>query len=233
MSDAELKELVATTHRTLGRLAELAERADQRRQEEDERRRQEAARQLQEDERRREESDRRWRKLREEWQEELRASRAEHDRMMRSLNREVARMQQKFGDYSESLAAPALTEVMRDRFHMTEIARRVQGIRNGKAIEFDMLGHANDRVNEVYIAEIKTKLRQDGIDQILEHLRLFPEFFPHHRDKERYGILAAIEAPSDMQRQVLKKGIYLMLVSEDACELHEPEGFQPRDVAAA
>ena len=83
---------------------------------------------------------------------------------MRSLNREVARMQQKFGDYSESLATPALTKVMRDRFHMTEIAQRVQAIRNGKAIEFDMLGHANDRVNEVYLAEIKTKLRQDGID---------------------------------------------------------------------
>ncbi len=233
MNDHDLKDLVATTNRTIARLADLAERADQRRQEEDERRRLEAEHQRQEDERRREESDRRWRELREEWQEELRASRAEHDRMMRSLNREVARMQQKFGDYSESLAAPALTKVMRDRFHMTEIAQRVQALRNGNAIEIDMVGHANDRVNEVYIAEIKTKLRQDGVDQILEHLRVFPEFFPHHRGKELYGILAAIEAPADMQRQVLKKGIYLMLVSEDACELREPEGFQPRDFAAA
>ena len=37
---------------------------------------------------------------------------------------------------------------------------------------------SNDTVNRAYVAEIKTTLRQDGIEQLLE---LFPKFFPAHR----------------------------------------------------
>ncbi len=115
---------------------------------------------------------------------------------------------------------------------MTEIATRARAWLDGNELEFDMLGHANDRLNEAYVAEIKSTLRQDGIDQIREHLRLLPQYFPEHRGKDLYGILAAIDAPAQLQKKVLKEGIYLVLVSEEAFELVEPEGFEPRNFAA-
>ncbi|MCP4660434.1 MAG: DUF3782 domain-containing protein, partial [bacterium] len=144
------------------------------------------------------------------------------------VHRDLGRLGNKFGDYTEGLCHPALSRILRERFDMTQVARRVRVDRNGSAIELDMLGHANDRINKAYVAEIKTTLRQDAIDQILEHLRVFPEFFPHHRGKELYGILAAIHAPPEEQKKVFKKGIYLVLVSEETFQLCEPEGFRPR-----
>ncbi len=210
MTDEELKELVASNSRTIARLEAL--------QVENERRWSEM----------REANERRWHEMR----EEIFVSRAETDRLVLAIHQDMGRLSRKLGDYAEGLCRPALGRILRRRFHMTEIAPRVRAWVNGDEIELDMLGHANDRLNKAYVAEIKSTLRQDGIEQIREHLKIFPRFFPEHRGKELYGILAAIDAPAELQKKVLKEGIYLVLVSEEAFELVEPEGFQPRNFAA-
>jgi hypothetical protein len=171
------------------------------------------------------ESDRRWR-------EEIHASRAETDRLVEAIHREIGSLGNKIGDYAEGLCRPALEHILRDHFRMSEVALRVNSRRNGHEIELDMLGHANDRINKAYVAEIKSTLRQEGIEQILEHLRAFPDFFPQHRGKELYGVLAAIDAPPAVQEKALREGLYLVLVSEDAFRLVEREGFQPRDFSS-
>ncbi len=173
------------------------------------------------------ENERRWQETR----QEIYTSRAETDRLVLAIHQDMGRLSRKLGDYAEGLCRPALERILRQRFQMTEIADRVRAWRNGNAIEIDMLGHANDRLNEAYVAEIKSTLRSEGIDQICEHLRRLPEFFPEHRGKDLYGILAAIDAPAELQRKVLKEGIYLVLVSDEAFELIEPEGFEPRNFA--
>ncbi|MCP4662859.1 MAG: hypothetical protein GY856_46295, partial [bacterium] len=172
---------------------------------------------------------------RREFQEEIAGSRREMDRALSSMtrtvesvSRDVGRLHNKFGDYSEALCQPSLTRTLRERFRMSEIAPRVVAFKDGDALELDMLAHANDEINEVYVAEIKTRLRQQGIDQILDHLRAFPTFFPAHRGKKLYGILAAIEVPADLQRKVIREGLYLMAVSGDVLEMRVPEGFEPR-----
>lgn len=62
-----------------------------------------------------------------------------------------------------------------------------------------MLAHANNELDTVFNVEVKTHLRQDGIDQILDHLRRFAQFFPEHRGKKAYGILGAIEIPAEVK----------------------------------
>ncbi len=60
-----------------------------------------------------------------------------------------------------------------------------------ESYEIDIVGHAGAERDEVYLAEIKSQLREDGIHQILKHLRRFPLAFPQHRGKKLFGILAA------------------------------------------
>ncbi|MCP4662636.1 MAG: DUF3782 domain-containing protein [bacterium] len=219
MTDEELKELVAENSRAARELrasvVELRASHAEARQDSD---------------RRWQESDRRWQAIQEEmrasrrdFQEEIAASRREMDRALSSMSRtvesvsrDIGRFHNKFGDYSETLCQPSLKRTLRERFRMSEIAPRVLAFNNGDTLELDMLAHANDQINEVYGAEIKTRLRQEGIDQILDHLRAFPTFFPEHRAKKLYGILAAIEAPADLQRQVIREGLYLMLIRFEA-----------------
>ncbi len=76
--------------------------------------------------------------------------------------------------------------------------------------------------------EIKTHLRQEGLDQILDHLSRLAKFFPQHKGKKAYGILAAIEMPDQLKAKALKMGIYVASIRDDVFEVLRPEGFEPR-----
>ncbi len=229
------------------------EEENARQREESARQREESARQWEEENaRQREESARRWEQHEEKhdriWKEiqasrkecerlweEVRASRVDTDRVITSIEKRLDAIQRELGGIgrtlggvSEGLCVPAVARIMRERFHMTQIGHQVEARRNGRSIELDVLGHANDRIHRAYVAEIKTTLSQEAIDQLHHQLQLFPEFFPHHRGKELYGIPAAVNAPAKLQEKVLKDGIYLVRASADVFELCEPEGFQPR-----
>jgi hypothetical protein len=63
---------------------------------------------------------------------------------------------------------------------------------------------------------------------MLRILREFHEFFPGHEDKKVYGILAAVDIPEDLQKRVLKEGIYLAMIHDETFEISVPDNFQPR-----
>ena len=51
----------------------------------------------------------------------------------------------------------------------------------------------------------------------------FGDFFPEHKEKTLYGMLAAIEVNEDIEKRVLRQGIYLVKVEGDLCRLSKPE----------
>ncbi|MCP4660876.1 MAG: DUF3782 domain-containing protein, partial [bacterium] len=118
--------------------------------------------------------------------------------------------------------------VMREQFKMTAVSLRQRIWRNGEILEIDLVAHAGDELDEVYLAEIKSTLRQDGIDQLLDHLRRFPRFLPEHRGKKLFGVLAALEIPDELRSKALKEGLYLATMREDVFEIVPPDDFAPR-----
>ncbi len=246
MTDDELKALVAENSRAIREMREESER----RREESERRREESARQWEGSERRwensreeserrwensREESERRWENSREEserrwqaFQEELLASRREMDRLVTTIHRDIGALSNAFGLYTESMFQPSLKRILRERFGMTVITAPQKFWIDDDGYEIDIVGHAMDKSDEVYLVEIKSQLREDGIEQIHEHLRRFPRAFPEHRGKKLFGILAAITIPDNVRIQALKQGLFLATVKDDVFELSTPDDFVPR-----
>lgn len=90
-----------------------------------------------------------------------------------------------------------------------------------------MLAWSNSRP-EVFVVEVKSHLREEALDPMRRILRDFRDFFPHHRDKKLYGILAAVDAPDDVQQKVLQEGLYLARIHDGHFEIQVPDGFQPR-----
>ena len=199
MTDEELRDLVAETSRA------VAENSR-------------AIREM------REESERRW----EEGREEILASRRETDRLITSLERRLGDIGNAFGVYTESMFQPSLKRILRERFGMTVIVAPQVFQLNGAEYEVDIVGHAGRASDEVYLAEIKSRLREDGIHQILEHLRRFPQAFPEHRGKKLFGILAAVTIPDNLRAQALRQGLFLATVKDDVFELSTPDDFVPR-----
>ncbi len=224
MTDDELRDLVAET----SRVAADNSRAIREMREESERRWQEWQKQSQAN---REQSERRWQESRKQWQEsreEILASRRETDRLITSLERRLGEIGNAFGLYTESMFQPSLKRILRQRFGMTVIIAPQKFQIDGAEYEIDVVGHAGEKSDEVYLAEIKSQLRDDGIQQILEHLRRFPQVFPEHRGKKLFGILAAVTIPDNVRIHALKQGLYLATVKDDVFELSTPDDFVPR-----
>ncbi len=176
------------------------------------------------------------RQQREEVREDFLVSRQESDRIwtavyseLRGLRTDVGQLGNKLGLTTEAMFYPSLDRILRQDFGMEVVQPRVHvETPDGEEIEIDVLAHANDTLDLVFDVEIKTHLRQDGLDQILDHLRRLSKFFPEHRGKKAYGILGAIEIPAQVRTKALKAGIYVATIRDDVFELMRPEGFEPR-----
>lgn len=174
-----------------------------------------------------EETDRRLRESGEETDRRLRESGEKTDRHLRELGKQIGGLGEKFGSFTEGLALPSMTRILGQDFGMDVIAPRVRARNNGHSLEVDVLAWSNSR-DEVVVVEVKSHLREDALDQMRKTLRDFRDFFPDHREKKIYAILAAVDAPDTVRDKALREGIYLARIHDGQFELQVPEGFQPR-----
>ncbi len=152
---------------------------------------------------------------------ELRASQREFARQMGKLG-------EKFGSFTEGMAFPSMKKLLRERFGMSHVAERSTVRKNGRTHEVDVLGYSNTEQNVAFVVEVKSRLREESIEQMLRILQEFPEFYPEHKDKKLYGILAAVDVPENLRQRVLREGIYLARINDETFELDVPPNFEPR-----
>ncbi len=111
---------------------------------------------------------------------------------------------------------------------METVALRAKSTHGGNSLEVDVLAYSNGSANAVYIVEVKSHLREDGLQQMLNTLAQFPHTFPEHADKRLYGILAVVDVPDALKARVLQAGVYLAMIHDENFILQTPDNFQPR-----
>jgi RecB family endonuclease NucS len=100
--------------------------------------------------------------------------------------------------------------------------------KEGKHIEIDVLAYTNGDLNTAYIVEVKSHAREDSINQLKSILQRFRTFFPEHKDKQLYGILAAVDMSPELRQKTLEEGFYVARIHDQVFELDTPENFQPQ-----
>ena len=148
--------------------------------------------------------------------------------LVRELGQQIGGLGNKFGSFTEGLALPSMQKILRQRFGVDTVSPSVRLKREGQHLEIDVLAYANGDINAAYVVEVKSHLREKDIEQLLKILERFPVWFPEHRHKALYGILAAVDIPEAMIRQVLAEGLYLARIHDDLFEMQVPDDFQPR-----
>jgi hypothetical protein len=207
MTDQELKDLVASLAVDTQRMKAEAER---RAQETDRYFREMKA----EAERRAQETDRYFREMK-----------AETDRQIRELGKQIGGLGNKFGSFTEGLAMPSVKQILLERFGV-EAFFPYPSVRAGeKSIELDALGVVNGARNEAYIVEIKSHLRQDGVEQLLETLKSFRSFFPEYANKKLYGVITAAHASKEALALARKAGLYVLTFEDNLLRFHDEDGF--------
>lgn len=94
--------------------------------------------------------------------------------------------------------------------------------------EYDVLAYSNGSVNKGMIVEVKSRLRQEDIDQMQRKMDEVFFWLPEHVGKTFYGMVAYVSATTALKRQVIENGWYLVHVGDDLFELETPMGFQPK-----
>jgi hypothetical protein len=152
--------------------------------------------------------------------------------MVRELKQQIGGLGNKFGSFTEGLALPSIEKILRERFKAEIITPRVRIRRNGVSAEFDVVAWTNGTSNTAVVVEIKSHLREDGIEQLLKNLAQFAHFFPEHATKKLYGMVAAVDIPDALLQQALAQGLYVARIEDDNFELLTPTDFVARDFAA-
>ncbi len=152
----------------------------------------------------------------------------ETDRQIKELGRQIGGLGRKFGGLTEGMAYPSMKKLLRERFHMEFIVPRVEITRHGRSMELDVFGYSNGKENQAVVVEVKSRLDQGGIEQMERIMARFDEFLPEHRDKQRFGIVAAVDCSQEMENQVRQRGFYLARIQDELFVLDSPASFRPR-----
>jgi len=177
------------------------------------------------------ETDRRFKELAEQFREtdkRIDQRTKETDKQLKELGKQIGGLGNKFGGFTEGMAFPSMQRILTEKFKMEFVAPRIRIKKNGETIELDVLAYANSGIDEVFVVEVKSHLREDHLQEMLKTLEQFPRFFPEHKNKALYGIIAAVDVPDEMKQRVLNAGIYLALIKDDTFCLDTPEGFKAK-----
>ena len=150
------------------------------------------------------------------------------DKQLKELGQQIGGLGAKFGSFTEGLALPSMETILRQRFGMEVISPSVRVSKDGKHLEIDVLAYTNGQLNTAYIVEVKSHAREESISQLKSILQRFRNFFPEHKDKKLYGILAAVHLSSELREKILQEGFYVARIHDQVFELDIPDNFQPR-----
>ena len=152
----------------------------------------------------------------------------ETGKQLKELGKQIGGLGGKFGSFTEGLALPSMTKILSERFGMEVVSPSVRVSKQGEHMEIDVLAYANSEVNEAYVVEVKSHVREEAIDQLQTILKRFRRFFPEHKDKAVYGILAVVDVSAELRERILKAGFYVARIHNEVFELDVPANFRPK-----
>jgi hypothetical protein len=144
----------------------------------------------------------------------------------KELGKQIGGLGEKFGSFTEGLALPSMETILGQQFGMEVISPSVRVSKGGQHMEIDVLAYANGELNTAYIVEVKSHAREDSITQLKSILQRFRNFFPEHKNKRLYGILASVDLSNELREKILQEGLYVARIHDQVFELDIPNNFQ-------
>ena len=141
-------------------------------------------------------------------------------------NQAVNNLSSRWGRFVENIVAPAVLRLFQERgFAVQEIYQRVRSARDAINLEVDILA-VDDNV--AVIVEIKSRLTQNHIRQVLNTLSQFKTAFPHYANYQIHGAVAAIEIDRDIDTYASNQGLFVIVQAGDSVEISNDQNFSPR-----
>ena len=133
-----------------------------------------------------------------------------------------------WGKLIEALVEPAVLKLFQERgIRVIDTAQRVKVRRNGKEMEVDILATNEDSVIPI---EVKTTLKVEDVNEYLDRLSHFMEFFERYRGMKLYGAVAGVRIDERADRYAYRNGLFVLTLSgEGTVVILNDEKFTPKD----
>jgi len=148
-------------------------------------------------------------------------TRAEIDR--RESSRKWGELANKMGTLVEDMVAPNLPTVARELFGCDEpesFAVRIKRKLGSRTMELDALLVCR---GVALINEMKSRLNNRDVDEVMAKLEDFDELFPEYAGRRCVGILASLNVDGSVVRYATSQKIYCMGMSDDTMRVLNPE----------
>ncbi|MFM1842260.1 MAG: hypothetical protein RLZZ490_996 [Cyanobacteriota bacterium] len=221
-----LGELIQIQKEAERELKEQREEADRRSREIDRRfqeQREEADRRFQEQ---REEADRRFQEQREEADRRFQETERLLKEQSQRVDQQLGQLTNRLGEFVESQVRPAAVRLFQERgIDVNEISSDVSLQKGQEGIQIDILVV---NTTQAIAIEVKSKLRQDDVDEHLERLGKFKRLLPRYQGFNILGAVAAMVIPSDVASYAYRRGLFVIAQSGEDLAILNDETFKPK-----
>lgn len=150
----------------------------------------------------------------------------EVSRNIDEVGRRVDALTGKWGRFVEGLIVPAAEWLFAERgIPVHTVSQRVRSRRHGGEMEIGVLvvnqGH-------VVLIEAKSTLGADDVNEHLDRIACFKDFFPEYADRQVLGAVAGIEITGDADKYAYRKGLFVIAQSGDGVKILNDARFRPR-----
>lgn len=143
------------------------------------------------------------------------------------VNKAVGDLTGKWGKFVEGLVAPGAVRIFRERgIEVKQTHTRSESQRNGESMEIDVLV-----VNDEYAIAISVKstLKVENVDEHIDALSRFHEFFTNFSDKKILGAVAGIVIDEGAGKYAYRKGLFVITQAGENIKILNDEKFKPKE----
>ncbi|MFH0925356.1 MAG: DUF3782 domain-containing protein [bacterium] len=131
----------------------------------------------------------------------------------------------KWGRFVEGLIVPAARRLFRERgIEVSRVYQRAKSRKDGEEMEIDVLAVDGEYV---VLIEAKSTLKVEHVNEHIEKLGMFKEFFPEYKDKKAIGAVGGIVIEEGSDKYAYKKGLFVIVESGENVKLLNDEKFKP------
>jgi hypothetical protein len=163
------------------------------------------------------------------FKDEMKAFKDESRQVNREMNMQWGAMAKKMGTMTEDLAAPGIPRIVREEFGVELESfgiRQKRRLPDGRTKEYDAVGAAGGLV---FVNSTKSTLEALYVNDFIEDILVFRDFFPEYRDKKLIGILATLRVEENVLRHAEKQGFLVLAVGDQLLEVKNTKGFKPKE----
>jgi hypothetical protein len=160
---------------------------------------------------------------------ETKARDAKAERGMQALRTELGKLGNRLGDFVQEMVRPAAVRLFQERglpVHRILPNMQYRSDDGQSTLEVDLFV-INGTVG--ILIECKSHVSIDDVNEHLERLIKFRQYFAEFRDIKLHAAIAAMVMPDAVARYAYKKGLFVMAQNGDSILIKNDDKFTPKE----